>query len=141
VYQHRHELGRRLLRPQYGCGVFVWGAGGRHAAAVSPAVLAAAGAGGAPCPDRDGPHGRRPAALRRGGQREGAVYGGAELPGQRLVEPDPPAGWDAVAPYELIPWVLGSCATLAEAKVRLARFRPLGVPLAEDLPLAPLHWH
>src|SRR5699024_8999025 len=21
------------------------------------------------------------------------------------------------------------------------RFRPLGVPLAEDLPLAPLHWH
>ena len=72
---------------------------------------------------------------------KGLYMAGLNFPGSAWYEPDPPAGWDAVAPYELIPWVLGSCATLAEAKARLARFRPLGVPLAEDLPLAPLHWH
>ena len=72
---------------------------------------------------------------------KGLYMAGLNFPGSAWYEPDPPAGWDAVAPYELIPWVLGSCATLAEAKARLACFRPLGVPLAEDLPLAPLHWH
>ena len=48
---------------------------------------------------------------------------------------------DAVAPYELIPWLLGSCGSLAQAKEQLARFRPLGEPFSEGLPLAPLHWH
>lgn len=72
---------------------------------------------------------------------KGLYMAGLNFPGSAWYEPDPPAEWDAVAPYELIPWVLGSCATLAEAKERLARFRPLGVPLAADLPLAPLHWH
>ena len=72
---------------------------------------------------------------------KGLYMAGLNFPGSAWYEPDPPAEWDAVAPYELIPWVLGSCATLAEAKERLARFRPLGVPLAAGLPLAPLHWH
>ena len=72
---------------------------------------------------------------------KGLYMAGLNFPGSAWYEPDPPAGWDAVAPYELIPWVLGSCATLAEVKARLARFRPLGVPLAAGLPLAPLHWH
>ena len=72
---------------------------------------------------------------------KGLYMAGLNLPGSAWYEPDPPEGCDAVAPYELIPWVLGSCATLAEAKARLARFRPLGVPLAAGLSLAPLHWH
>ena len=108
---------------------------------VSAAVLAAAGAGRALCPDRDGPHGRRPPSFTPRLPTKGAVYAGLNFPGSAWYEPDPPADCDAVAPYELIPWVLGSCATLTEAKARLARFRPLGVPLAADLPLAPLHWH
>ena len=72
---------------------------------------------------------------------KGLYMAGLNFPGSAWYEPDPPADCDAVAPYELIPWVLGSCATLTEAKTRLARFRPLGVPLAAGLPLAPLHWH
>ena len=72
---------------------------------------------------------------------KGLYMAGLNFPGSAWYEPDPPADCDAVAPYELIPWVLGSCATLTEAKARLARFRPLGVPLAAGLPLAPLHWH
>ena len=41
MHQHRDEMGRRIFRPQYGCGVFLWGTGGCHAPAVSAAVLAA----------------------------------------------------------------------------------------------------
>ena len=72
---------------------------------------------------------------------KGLYMAGLNFPGSAWYEPDPSADCDAVAPYELIPWVLGSCATRGEAKARLARFRPLGVPLAAGLPLAPLHWH
>ena len=71
---------------------------------------------------------------------KGLYMAGLNFPHSAWYDPAPPAGCDAVAPYELIPWVLGSCATLTEAKARLAGFRPLALPLAPDLPLAPLHW-
>ena len=71
---------------------------------------------------------------------KGLYMAGLNFPHSAWYDPAPPAGCDAVAPYELIPWVLGSCATLTEAKARLAGFRPLALPLALDLPLAPLHW-
>ena len=72
---------------------------------------------------------------------KGLYMAGLNFPGNAWYDPDPPADCDAVAPYELIPWVLGSCATLEQARARLARFRPLGVPFAPGLPLSPLHWH
>ena len=143
MHQHRDEMGRRIFRPQYGCGVFLWGAGGCHAPAVSAAVLA----GRQP---EQAEHfaligmvhmaGGRPLYAEAANEK-GLYMAGLNFPGSAWYEPDPPADCDAVAPYELIPWVLGSCATLTEAKTRLARFRPLGVPLAAGLPLAPLHWH
>lgn len=71
----------------------------------------------------------------------GLYMAGLYFPGSAWYPPDVPKEWDAVAPYELIPWVLGRCETLARAKAALARFRPLGVPFGEHLPLAPLHWH
>lgn len=57
-----------------------------------------------------------------------AVYGKAE------------AGKDAIAPFELLPWVLGQCATMAEAEVLLERLSLIDTPFRENLPLAPLHW-
>ncbi len=71
----------------------------------------------------------------------GLYMAGLYFPGNAWYDPAVPEGFDAVAPYELIPWVLGSCKDLAEVRVRLARFRPLGIPFSEGLPLAPLHWH
>ncbi|MBQ5725066.1 MAG: linear amide C-N hydrolase [Clostridia bacterium] len=51
-----------------------------------------------------------------------------------------------LAPWELIPFVLGHCANLAEARRYLARVRLVDIPFssggsAAPLPNAPLHWH
>ena len=41
---------------------------------------------------------------------------------------------------ELIPWLLGSCATLAEVRTLLAKTNIVNIPFSEQLPLAQLHW-
>ena len=45
-----------------------------------------------------------------------------------------------VPPYALIPYVLGQCKTLTEAKACLAGICVTDVPFSEELPLTPLHW-
>ena len=78
---------------------------------------------------------------------KGLYMAGLNFPGNACYEADVPEGFDAAAPYELIPWILGTCETLAQAREKLARFRPLAVPFSIShpapaaLPLAPLHWH
>ena len=47
---------------------------------------------------------------------------------------------DNVAPFELIPWVLGQCRCVAEAVVLLRRCRLVDIAPTDDLPVAPLHW-
>ncbi len=47
---------------------------------------------------------------------------------------------DNVASFEFIPWLLGRCATLAEAKVCLSRVHLTDTPFSAELPSAPLHW-
>lgn len=49
-------------------------------------------------------------------------------------------GAQNVAQFELISWVLGSCATLAEAKRLLAETSVVGTPFSKQLPAASLHW-
>ena len=71
----------------------------------------------------------------------GLYMAGLYFPENAWYPPQVPEGFDAVAPYELIPWVLGQCKTLTQAKELLKGFRPLGIPFLEKLPLAPLHWH
>ncbi|MBQ7345583.1 MAG: choloylglycine hydrolase [Oscillospiraceae bacterium] len=53
-----------------------------------------------------------------------------------------PAGSDAdeVAPFEFIPWILGQCATVPEARRKLETLRLVDIPFNEQLPLSPLHW-
>lgn len=45
-----------------------------------------------------------------------------------------------ITPYELIPWILGQCATIKEAKNLLKDINLLNEPFDKTLPLAPLHW-
>lgn len=45
-----------------------------------------------------------------------------------------------IAPYEFIPWILGQCATVKEAKEILERINLVKIPFNEELPLAQLHW-
>ena len=54
--------------------------------------------------------------------------------------PGEPFAPDAVAPYELIPLVLGSCETLAQARQLLETLPLAAIPFAPGYPLAPLHW-
>lgn len=45
-----------------------------------------------------------------------------------------------VTPFELIPWILGQCKNVDEAKILLKEVNLLNVPFAEHMPLSPLHW-
>ena len=45
-----------------------------------------------------------------------------------------------VAQFELIPWLLGRCATLEEARALLARTNITDTPFCPGLPAAQLHW-
>ena len=47
---------------------------------------------------------------------------------------------DNITPFELIPWVLVQCATVAEAEILLKRINLLDEKFSEALPLSPLHW-
>ena len=47
---------------------------------------------------------------------------------------------DNIAPFEFIPWILGQCATITEAKELLSKVNLLEEPFHNDLPLTPLHW-
>lgn len=47
---------------------------------------------------------------------------------------------DNIAQYELIPWILGQCATVSEAKEKLANLNLVNIPFRPELPLAQLHW-
>ncbi len=49
-------------------------------------------------------------------------------------------GKDNITPYEFIPWVLGQCATIVEARTLLERLNLLHEHFNQDLPLSPLHW-
>lgn len=46
-----------------------------------------------------------------------------------------------ISPFELIPWVLGQCATVAEARELLVQTVLVDEPFSTDLSLTPLHWH
>lgn len=49
------------------------------------------------------------------------------------------SGKENVFPFELIPWILGQCATVEEAKKRLESINLANINFSEELPLSPLH--
>ena len=49
-------------------------------------------------------------------------------------------GKDNITPFELIPWILGQCATVTEAEELLKRINLLNENFSDKLPLSPLHW-
>ncbi len=50
------------------------------------------------------------------------------------------SGKDNIAQFELIPWILGQCASVKEARLLLERLNLVTTPFSPDLPLAQLHW-
>lgn len=49
-------------------------------------------------------------------------------------------GKDNIAQWELIPWILGQCATVNEARELLVRINLCAEPFSPHLPIAQLHW-
>ena len=53
----------------------------------------------------------------------------------------PPADYkDNIAPFELIPWLLGQCDTVAQVRKLLDKANLWSIPFSTAYPLSPLHW-
>ena len=52
----------------------------------------------------------------------------------------PRAGAENIAQFELIPWLLGRCASVREAQALLERMNLVDTPFCPGLPVAQLHW-
>lgn len=70
---------------------------------------------------------------------KGLSMAGLNFPGNADYKPESEKK-DNITPFEFIPWILGQCATVAEAKVLLERINLLDENYSEKLPLSPLHW-
>lgn len=70
---------------------------------------------------------------------KGLGIAGLNFPGNAVYKAGQ-EGKKNVTPYELIPWILGQCQNVEEAKALLDGVNLLDHPIAPALPLAPLHW-
>lgn len=53
---------------------------------------------------------------------------------------EPRNGMDNVTPFEFIPWLLGQCETVSQARALLSKINLVNISFSPRLPLAPLHW-
>ena len=70
---------------------------------------------------------------------KGLSMAGLNFPGNADYKPYQ-AGKDNVTPFEFIPWILGQCSTITEARKLLGTINLIEESFSEELPLSPLHW-
>lgn len=70
---------------------------------------------------------------------KGLCMAGLYFPGNADYKPEI-EGKDNVTPFEFIPWILGQCADLSQARELLARINLVKIHFSEEFPLSPLHW-
>ena len=70
---------------------------------------------------------------------KGLSMAGLNFPGNADYKPEVPDK-DNITPFEFIPWILGQCATVGEAREKLSRLSLLQEDFNPQLPLSPLHW-
>lgn len=70
---------------------------------------------------------------------KGLSMAGLNFPGNTDYKPEA-TDKDNVAPFEFIPWILGQCADIVEAKALLGRMNLANIHFSEVLPATPLHW-
>lgn len=69
----------------------------------------------------------------------GLSIAGLNFPGNAWYAPMA-EGKDNIASFELIPWILGQCRTVADVKIMLSRINLVDIPFSPHLPPSPLHW-
>ncbi len=69
----------------------------------------------------------------------GLGMAGLNFPGNAYYAPLK-EGYDSIAPFEFIPWVLGQCKNISEARELLSRLNLADMAFAPQLPPSPLHW-
>lgn len=53
---------------------------------------------------------------------------------------EPATDRDNIAQFELLPWILGQCSTVAEAKALIEKMNFVDTPFSAQLPPSQLHW-
>lgn len=69
----------------------------------------------------------------------GLSMAGLNFPENAVYRPEL-AGATNITPFEFIPWILGQCESVAEARAALEDLNLLDVSFSEQFPLSPLHW-
>lgn len=69
----------------------------------------------------------------------GLSMAGLNFPGNAVYRPKK-AGYDNIAPYAFIPWVLRQCRTVEDARKLLSRINITEMSFNNDFPITPLHW-
>ncbi|WP_182113734.1 MULTISPECIES: choloylglycine hydrolase [unclassified Actinotalea] len=69
----------------------------------------------------------------------GLSMAGLNFPGNADYKPEAD-GRTNITPFEFIPWILGQCATVADARALLADLNLVDIPFSAQFPLSPLHW-
>lgn len=72
---------------------------------------------------------------------KGLCMAGLNFPQNAWYPPMPDPVKHNISPFELIPWVLGQCATLQQARCLLENTHLISIPYSDTLGLSPLHWH
>lgn len=70
---------------------------------------------------------------------KGLSMAGLNFPGNADYKPEA-EGKDNVTPFEFIPWILGQCEDLTQARELLERLNLVQIPFSPQFPLTPLHW-
>lgn len=71
---------------------------------------------------------------------KGLCMAGLNFPFNAVYADKESEGKIMLAPYELIPYVLGKCADIGEARDLISRSEIINRPYKPSLPVAPLHW-
>lgn len=74
-----------------------------------------------------------------GMNEKGLCMAGLNFVGNAVYRSPSPEG-DNICQFEFIPWILGQCATVAEARILLSRIRLTDTPFSKELPVSDLHW-
>lgn len=74
-----------------------------------------------------------------GTNEKGLSMAGLYFPENAVYLPEKPGAYN-ITPFEFIPWILGDCQNISQAKDKLSNLNLIDIPYSKEYPLSPLHW-